>query len=600
MDPGRQPIHPIGFTHFAAALLALSSVIPVSADTVSLQVTPVEPVRFETHGDGCLADFGLAAYGNLQITFKGRVAAGKFTVRLGEKLGTNGKIGSKPPGSVNFREIEVMTVEGENLYKLQIPTKKPHQGSGPVKMPDTISEVTPFRYVEIEKSPLPLDKESLRQLAVNAPFDDKASSFDCSDPTLNAVWNLCKHTMKATTAFGVYIDGERERLPYEGDAYINLLSHYACDLDPRVARSTFERLLEHPTWPTEWSLQMPMIAEADYQATGDPVLAEKHFDAIKGKLLMNKAREDGLLRVSAIVDWPQGERDNYNEGVADPKERKQVGPEVNTVANAFYHQALRCTARLASALKKDGEARDLEAKAEQIRTAFNATFFDPKRGIYVDGEGSAHASLHANMFALAFDLVPSERRSKVADFVESRGMACSVYGAQFLLEALYQSGREDHALGLMTARTERSWWHMIELGSTMTLEAWDANAKPNLTWNHAWGAAPGNIISRYVLGVRPLEPGYPEILIAPQPGTLKWARGKVPTPHGPVGVSWRNEGLEIEVPPGSTARVVLPGPAAPGGKVSVDGKTVDAELKNGSLVIGGLAAGRHVILRVQK
>lgn len=584
----------------AMALAALTAVLS-AAEVVPREVTTVEPVQLETRGGVCFADFGKASYGNLQITLQGRIGAGKFTVRLGEKADKDGVIDRKPPGSVNFREIEVTTREGQHVYKLEISTRKAHLGDKPVKMPESIGEVTPFRFVEIENLPVALDKSNLRQLAVHAPFDDKASDFESSDATLNAVWDLCKHTMKATTAFGDYIDGERERLAYEGDAYINQLSHYACDLDPRVARHTFERLLEYPTWPTEWSLQMPMIAAADYEATGDPVLAAGHFDAIKGKLLMNKAREDGLLRVSAIVDWPKSERDNYNEGIADPKQKQQVGPEVNTVANAFYYHSLQCVARLATALKKNDEARDFDAKAKQVYAAFNAAFFDPQRGIYIDGEGSSHASLHANMFPLAFGLVPAERQAKVADFVQSRGMACSVYGAQFLLEALYLSGKGDHALGLMTARSERSWWHMLEQGSTMTLEAWNAKVKPNLTWNHAWGAAPANIISRFVLGVRPLAPGYASILIAPQPGTLNWVRGQVPTPHGPVTVALRNEAglrLEIGVPPGATARVVLPGQATRAEPISVNEKPLAAKLENGSLVIESLPPGHHVIQRL--
>jgi hypothetical protein len=27
----------------------------------------------------------------------------------------------------------------------------------------------------------------------------------------------------------IYVDGDRERIPYEADAYINMLSHYAVD-----------------------------------------------------------------------------------------------------------------------------------------------------------------------------------------------------------------------------------------------------------------------------------------------------------------------------------------------------------------------------------
>jgi alpha-L-rhamnosidase len=570
------------------------------ADITPLKVTPIEPVRLAMRAGVCFADFGQAAYGNLQITFHGHVPTGKLTVRLGEKLKGDGTIDRKPPGSVNYRKIELAMREGQSVYKLDIPTKPFHKGAASVKMPPDIGEVTPFRYVEIENAPVLHDKSSLRQLAVHAPFNDNASTFESSDETLNAVWDLCKHTMKATTAFGVYIDGERERIPYEGDAYINLLSHYACDLDPRVVRHTFEHLIEHPTWPTEWSLHMPMIADADYQATGDPVLAARHYAALKGKLLMNRAREDGLLRASAIVDWPPVERDGYNDGTADPAETKQVGPFVNTVANAFYYHALQCVARLASALKDEDEARALDAKAKQVYEAFNARFFDSGRGIYIDGEGSTHASLHANMFPLAFGLVPAERQASVIDFVQSRGMACSVYGAQYLLEALYQTGKSDYALGLMTAHTERSWWHMIDLGSTMTLEAWDAKAKPNLTWNHAWGAAPANIIARYVLGVRPLEPGYAKILIAPEPGTLRWMRGKVPTPRGPVAVSLQNGAemrLEIEVPRGTTVRVIFPGRARSAEQISVNAKPMTAKLENDSLVIEELTPGRYVIIR---
>lgn len=534
------------------------------AESVPLEVTPVAPVRVETRGAVTFADFGRAAYGNLQLTLPASAPATTLTVRLGEKLADDSSLDRKPPGSVNYREVQLVTHDGGGVYQLAIPSKKFHLGAASVKTPASIGEVTPFRYIEIENSPSPLTAADLSQLAVHAPFNDSASAFTSSDDTLNAVWALCKYTMKATTTFGVYIDGERERIPYEGDVYINLLSHYACDLDPRVARATFAHLLKHPTWPTEWSLHMPMIAEADYDATGDPVLAAQHYDAIKKKLLTHKAGPDGLLRASAIVDWPAAERDGYNDGIVDPREKKQVGPEVNTVANAFYYRALRSMARLATALKKDSEARDFTAQADQVYTAFNATFFDTARRIYIDGQGATHASLHANMFPLAFALVPSERRAAILDFVQSRGMACSVYGAQYLLEALYENGRADYALSLMTAHNNRSWWHMIEQGSTMTLEAWNPRAKPNLTWNHAWGAAPANIITRYVLGVRPLSPGYTNILIAPQPGTLTSMNGQIPTPRGPVGVAWEKSPVPrftIDVPPGTTAQFVLPGRA---------------------------------------
>src|SRR5205823_1576889 len=114
------------------------------------------------------------------------------------------------------------------------------------------------------------------------------------------------------------------------------------------------------------------------------------------------------------VDWPTGERDGYNDGAADPKKPQQVGPMVNTVANAFYYHALGQMTIVARGLGKQDEARDFEQKAKRMRESFQRVFFDPARGIYLDGEGSKHASLHANLFALAFGLVPGNRTAMVA------------------------------------------------------------------------------------------------------------------------------------------------------------------------------------------
>ncbi len=578
----------------AAAFLLSAAAIAV--EPVRLQISEVAPARFEKRGDVLFADFGKDAYGNLRIKFSSAPPAGTVKVRLGEKLAENGTIDRNPPGSVNYREISLSLQPGQRRYQVEIPPKKFHLGAASVKMPAYIGEVAPFRYAEIEGAALPLPASGLRQLFVHAPFDDHASRFESSDETLNAVWDLCKHTMKATTAFGVYIDGERERIPYEADAYINLLSHYACDLDPRVARATFAHLLAHPTWPTEWSLHMPMMAAADYRATGDPTLASANYEQLKKKLFRDKARSDGLLRATANVDWPPAERDGYNDGQPAPGDKRQIGPEINTVANAFYYHALKETAVLARGLNKEAEARDLEAEAAQVYASFNRVFFDAARGLYLDGEGSTHASLHANLFPLAFGLVPAEHVSSVADFVQSRGMACSVYGAQYLLEALFASGRGNAAIQLMTARTKRSWWHMIELGSTMTLEAWDAEFKKNLTWNHAWGAAPANVLSRFVLGVRPIRPGYSEMLIAPQLGTLNWVRGRVPTPLGPVTVNAANGDvfkIEVSIPRGSKARIQLPRRA--GGQIMLDGKLIAATAEGPILSIGFIEPGTHVI-----
>jgi hypothetical protein len=102
---------------------------------------------------------------------------------------------------------------------------------------------------------------------------------------------------------------------------------------------------------------------------------------------------------------------------------------------------------------------------------------------------------------------------------------------------------------------------MVDCGTTITWEAWDQRYKPNQDWNHAWGAAPANLLPRFVLGVQPLAPGWKRAVIRPHPGPLKNADGKVPTPLGPVRVKWENGGtfkLSVTLPPGMSARIQVP------------------------------------------
>ena len=413
--------------------------------------------------------------------------------------------------------------------------------------------VMPFRYVEIVSAPGAIGKDDVRRIMLHWPMDMDISSFSCSDKSLNTVYDFCKYSILATSFAGLYVDGDRERIPYEADAYINMLGHYAVDGDWRIGRKMHEYFIAHPTWPTEWKQFSIMMAWEDWMWSGDTVFLEKCYAALKSrKLHIDLAREDGLLVTPGeliygckgdIVDWPSSERDGF-----------QFGP-VNAVVNAFHYRNLQEMADIAAVLGRDADARFFGERASKVRKSFNAVFFRPECGIYADGEGMAHASIHANVVALAFGLVPAMREKTVAGFLKKKGMACSVYFAQFLLEALFKAGEAEAAINLMSRGGERSWIGMMEQGSTITMEAWSLKSKPNQDWNHAWGSAPLNVISRYVLGVKPLVPGCSEMEVAPQVGKLKFVEGRVPTPKGTVVVRVADGKIECSAPEAIRLRV---------------------------------------------
>src|SRR5581483_8434036 len=426
-----------------------------------------------------------------------------------------------------------------------------------VLTPPDWGTLTPFRWVEVAGWPGKLSLgEVRRRAAFDSTWHDDAASFHSSDAMLDKIWDLCHYSIKATTFAGVFVDGDRERLSYEADAYLSQLSYYAGDPNPQMPRDTFERLMQYPTWPTEWAPHMVFMAYADWMQTGDKHWLAQHYESLKTKTLADRVGSDGLVHSNAaqvhrndIVDWPAGERDGY------------VFTPMNTVVNAFHLRAVEEMRQLALALGKEKDAEEYANNERISLAAFQRQFFDQKTGLYRDGAGTDHASLHANLFPLAFGLVPRDKREHVAEWLASRGMRASVYAAQYLLEGLFENGQSKAALEEITAPGDRSWRHMIDSRTTITWEAWDQRYKPNQDWNHAWGAAPANLLPRFVLGVQPSKPGWTEAEIAPHPGELQFANGTVPSPRGSIKLAWKRSStftLSVELPSWVTAQVRLP------------------------------------------
>ena len=530
----------------------------------------ISPVSLKNESGVCLADFGKDAFGTLIIDIPSTVKD-SVTVRLGEKLAGN-SIDRNPGGTIRYSEVLLAPIAGKHTVKLKKDIR--NTGLSAVQLPDSLGTITPFRYCEVENFPARSDPSHPEHKIFHYFFRDDNSSFSSDDTILNRIWDICKYSIKATSFAGIYVDGDRERIPYEADAYINQLGHYYTDREYSMARRTNEYFIDHPTWPTEWILQTVPLFYNDYMFTGNIESLKKYYDRLKHKTLTSLADEDGLISsgnvtadimkdlgfnndkelIRDIVDWPPAQKDTgWKLATAEGERDGYDMVTVNTVVNAFYYNGLLRMGDIADALDKKKDAEYYRNEAEKVRNVFNKKLLDKSKGIYLDGLGSEHSSLHANMMALAFGLVPDEYTKSVIGFIKSRKMACSVYGAQYLLEGLYKAGEEDYAFELLTSTNDRSWWNMIQSGSTITLEAWDMKYKPNSDWNHAWGAAPANIIPGYLWGITPAEPGWNRAIIKPQLSKLNLSRIMVPTIRGNIVAEYSKNGAS------SFYRITLPG-----------------------------------------
>ena len=133
---------------------------------------------------------------------------------------------------------------------------------------------------------------------------------------------------------------------------------------------------------------------------------------------------------------------------------------------------------------------------------------------------------------------------------------------------LADSGHAGVAYELLFTDTMPSWLYMIDRGATTVWERWngiDERGTPFESLNHYSKGAVVLFLHRHVAGIRLLDgaPAYRHFRIEPLPGgPITWAQAEHDSPYGRIESSWRLAGdsfeLEVTVPPGTTAEVVLP------------------------------------------
>ncbi|MDR3061562.1 MAG: hypothetical protein LBU57_05550 [Dysgonamonadaceae bacterium] len=565
-------------------------------------------------------DFKKAAFSNVSLTIRWNPRPGEkkdtlISIRIGEKS-IGDSIDAKPGGGVIYNVFPLKIKEGISKYHIELPRFKPRYPHSQ-ELPAHMEEVIPFRYCEIVAKDLDLSLISAEQMRLYTEFDEYASNFTSSNPLLNDIYNLCRYSVMANTFNGDYASSQRERMMYEADTYIHQMGHYATDREFATARYSLENMIYYATWPTEWISHSIMMVWMDYLHTGDIDVILKNYKDIRPKLMIALTMPNGLIStrtglvteefcksifreknapIKDIVDWPHGSMSGLKGGETDDYQFE----DYNTVVNAFHYHTLVLMEKMARAI---GEKKDAESYAKRYKAfykKFQEYFFDKERGIYVDGIGTQHASLHANLYPLTFGLVPEAQKERVLQYIKTKDMACGVYSANYLLEGLYDAGEADYAMSLLISESDRSWYNMIRVGATMTTEAWDNKYKNNNGWSHAWSSSPVHILPRKVMGIEPVEPGFKHIRIKPQPSGLSWAETKLPTIMGPVSAKFKASPREFELtvsyPTNVSADIYLP----ISGEVKKytllhNGEVFKkAKIESGYVVVKEIGSGNHI------
>jgi cyclophilin family peptidyl-prolyl cis-trans isomerase len=304
----------------------------------------------------------------------------------------------------------------------------------------------------------------------------------------------------------------------------------------------------------EWGSAYVIVPWQQYEWTGDADLLRRHYDGMRRYVdyLASKAA-DGIVS-HGLGDW-------YDIGPTPPGEA-QLTPKALT-ATAFYYWDMLILSKAAGIIGRPDEARDRARRAESVKAAFNARFFNPAAGIYASGSQTAQS------IALVMGLVPFGREAAVLDAlvrdVRLRGDALTAgdVGFRYLLRALADGGRSDVIYEMNSRSDKPGYGFQLKAGATSLTEAWDAG--PASSQNHFML---GHIIEWFYrdvagLGQDPEDPGFKRIRFRPQPvGGLTWARAGIETVRGRVESEWRIEGkrfvLAVTVPPNTSAAVEWP------------------------------------------
>ncbi len=540
----------------------------------TFQKSQIKPVNFEKRNGLYFIDFGRTAFATLNFTYKAKKQH-TLSIRISEQL--ENKNGS-------FQEIKVTVTPGKSNYQLAL---KPNPSKN---LPEGVPVLMPFRYVEIEGAKEPITASDVEQIAYYTYWDEKASSFTSDNAILNQVWDISKYSIRATSLNNLYADNA------EQDTYIYQLSHYATDSEYAMARRTIENVMQHKTLSTKWQPELASLFYADYMYTGNTELIKKYYEELKSKTLFELSNENGLANSeNSITDLflklgiNQDYKNQKSESIDNSESDGFVLKPYNIVVNAFFYENMKMMTVFAKLLGNTKDALDFEYKAARIKKAINEQMFDTKHGVYLDGIGTDHASLHANMMCLAFGLVPNEYEKAVIDFIKTRGMACSVYGSQFLLNGLYNAGEADYALKLLTSSEKRSWYKMIQNGQTIATGTWNSEDNSNSNSNPAWGTVPANVILRGLWGIKPKTPGFSTASIKPQMGSLKSSEIEYPTVFGIIKgkFTYNNARLstyEIEIPANMVAKFSLKDAA--GRDIILNGEKVSSAFETIQLTPG--------------
>jgi hypothetical protein len=494
-------------------------------------------------GNDLLVDFDESELGSLRFSASGR---GQLTVQVGESI-------------AEVRDPDATAMEQYPLAPIAL-TADPQE----IVLPQRA-----LRFVRFASS-------GDTQLS-NVRFDARVwparelGHFESGDADLNSIWTAAVATLRSNM-HDFYLDGVRRDALLWHDGPLNLDAYERVFFDAELSRQTLiaETMPERPSVRDVGILDSGMYDvlgfERELLVRGDPAFSQMFRDRIEDILDFYHSLQDSRGFVNAANVQPYGFFPDWSASV-------QSGPDVHGTP-AYAQMLLAATssaaARLAQGWGDNAASEKYRASAAQLRQSIRENFWNQQEGLYANGFDSAgkldaRFTSFAQAFAIACDIAQPDEYASLFAFLDDSTRRPQHFSLSQVVEltAYGKAGRAAQAV----QRLKSGWLPMLRAGYHRFFEDIDATKSPNEQLSmygrkyaaslcHAWaGAAPVMALSRGVLGVEPLEPGYALCSVAPQRCGLAWVHGAVPTPHGPIQIEWTANIARVTLPQNVTARL---------------------------------------------
>jgi len=520
-----------------------------------LEVEPANPTCVEEMPtgregvQGYLADFGRETMG--YVVLGGLSGSGSVEIYYGESR--EEALDKDHCETLDILNVEPTSVSAEsdahqNCDKEIAP--HPHHGNAPCATPRPASasqlltpEAKAFRFVYIET---PLHIDSIAMLYEYLPVDEEHSgSFRCSDAELNRIWDVGARTMDLTTR-EFFLDGiKRDRWTWSGDAVQSYLMNYFLRFDSDCVKRTIRQLrgkdpvTAHVNTIMDYTFYWFRSMADYYLYSGDADFVREMYPRMQTLMDYCLSRtDDNGMAAGRPDDWI------FVDWVDFPMHKRGV---------LCFEQILFCQAldTMAQCAELVGDThQNYAALALQLWSRVKAMFWDPQAHAFLhaveDGTMNRMITKFPNMFAIIYGYVGDDERRDIMEHVMLNPdveRITTPYMRFYELEALCMDGRQSDVI----REIKDYWGGMLRAGATSFWEKYipeEQGAQHLAMYGrpygkslcHAWGASPVYLLGKYILGVRPTQPGYAEYEVCPSLGTLEWVEGAVPTPFGLIRV----------------------------------------------------------------